>query len=127
MSEEDEFEEMTAEEEREDREGDLFDKLTGQPDRYRNEPIDQCIGVGRNTYSIRWILYYAQARHAGIACMYSSSMFANDMITVKEYHEVQDRRTDYLLLWQAQLYLKTKQQKGQKHDRPKQSIAARAV
>lgn len=101
-------------EEREEREDDMHERLVLGPRTYRHASLEQNICVGEDKYSIQWILYYAKARNAGIACMYTASMCVNDIV-FNEYHEVEDRRTDYLLLWQAQLYLKTKQKKGQKY------------
>ncbi len=97
-------------ESREKTEEKTYQRMLGEVDKYKDDSVEENIRIGRERFSIRWILYYAEARNAGkIACMYMASMYANDMMD--EYHDIDDRRRDYMLLWQADLYLKAQGKK----------------
>lgn len=66
----------SAEQEQEDSR--LYHKLSAQADPYKETSNARDIQIDNELYSIHWLLLYAQARNAGIACMYRSGGYANE-------------------------------------------------
>ena len=96
---------LTEEEEREEREHSIMDRLLHGKPRYRHLSAEPNILIAGENYSLRWIMLYARARHHGIACMYTSSCYANEVCDGNnEYHEVEIRPVDAQVLWQAHRY-----------------------
>lgn len=96
---------------REDRDDDIYASLVARPDPYAKLSVERNIQIGRDFFSLRWILSYAQARNAGIACTYTSLQYANRRLyggtDWREYHEWTEtfhRYRDKALLWQAHLH-----------------------
>lgn len=105
MSRRETWEETEAREEQDD---DIYEQLLRQKDSLKGFPSFQKITIMGEQYSIRWILYYAQARMAGISCMYLSQEYANDLMFDHddwERHGVTSRPRDMKLLWHAQQYM----------------------
>ena len=102
--------EIYNQEEEDDR---IFDELLEDKDPYRNESNERNIKIGGRLYSLHWILCYAQARNAGIACMCISSWYACQRMYDFGYEEHEGqfgRATDAKLLWQANLILQSRGQ-----------------
>lgn len=94
----------TAEEEeiREAREADIYYRLKNKGPAYRSKSSEPSISLGGEYYSLRWIMCYAKLRWAGVACMYSASVYANEQLfELGEEHQVERRSLDARLLWMA--------------------------
>lgn len=80
----------------------------GRP--YEKEDDNNNIHVMGRDFSMKWILYYAQARFAGISCMKTSNHYAirqsatdsSERYLMKAWYNVQDRALDHQLLYIAQ-------------------------
>ena len=101
--------EIDNQEEKDDR---ICDDLLEAKYPYRNESNEQNIKIGNERFSLHWILCYAQARNAGIACMITSAWYSNERMYDFGYeqHEAFGRPIDAKLLWQANLVLQSRGQ-----------------
>lgn len=106
MSRRETWQERAAREEMDD---DLSSDLLEQPDPFQYCPSFKKVTIMREKYSIRWILYYAQARMRGVSCMYISSCYANDrvfgLLEEGEHHYVSSTKRDGAMLYFAQQYM----------------------
>lgn len=98
----------------------IMRRLLDSKDIYPDAPNDRYIEIKGIKYSIHWILCYAQARNAGVTCMYSSGEHANERLYShrnpdfgREYHRCYNepgnpfsRKRDTLLLAKANEYLR---------------------
>lgn len=106
----------------------LMKILCNQPDLYSKESWEPIIRIPGwlAPMSLRWMLYYRQARMFGISCMLSSAHYAfGRMIKggcfcyehAAESHRIQDQAIDHAILYRAQQRVdelrRAKQEKGQ--------------
>ena len=63
--------------EQEYEDGRIIWRIMREPDPHSNAPKKRDIKIRGTRYSLHWILCYAQARNAGIACMHTSGEYAN--------------------------------------------------
>lgn len=105
---------------REHKDNCLVSVMLGLPGQYDWASIAKTVPIGLDQCSPRWLLYYREARMAGVSCMKMSNHYAYMRLAyqhVMENHLIQERAVDHQILYQAQLILddrrRAKQEKGQ--------------
>jgi len=79
---------------------------------------DRVLKVGGLTFRLTWVLRYAQARNAGIACMITSSHWANSQrLEPDDNRKITDRELDHRLLYLAHKYWISRQSTKKQKDR----------
>lgn len=99
---------------REHWESEKVTELLNRPDPHPEASTSRTIRLSiypQERFSLRWILLYAQCRHAGVACVYSSSLYASRrsvewLKTTYEAHYLRDApfEFDQALMWLAHRY-----------------------
>lgn len=83
----------------------IYYKIVAQMSPHHNADPTPKIRLFGERYSIKWILYYSEARRAGISCMQTCRTYAFRMGGEVEFHEVDSRNKDMRLLWVADRYM----------------------
>lgn len=83
----------------------IYYKIIGYQSPYANADHTPKIRLFGERYSIKWILYYSEARRAGISCMQTCRTYAFRKLGEVEFHEVDSRDKDMRLLWVANRYM----------------------
>ncbi len=81
------FETIEQEEKREAKDNEIILRLMESDPSYRNAPTVRSFKIGHRRHSIRWLLYYEQARNAGVSCRYSAQRYAIFCLDCQEWYE----------------------------------------